>query len=155
MNKNYALGKSKRKISSITYSHHLRVEIDLQLGEPNSRFDEVNTDLLLGMASLSPDNSFVNYDKNRIIKLATYYPNEFSASMLEDLSFELDNYIDYVRQGTCDFFKLKRLGDLSETLVKNKFAQDLETCIFACEVDFDITCGDCNGGKSFLFNEIY
>ncbi|KAM3248907.1 hypothetical protein P3L10_010676 [Capsicum annuum] len=81
MNKNYASGKSKRKISSITYSHHLRIEIfnaviDLQLGELNSRFDEVNTDLLLGMDSLSPDNSFVNYDKNRIIKLSTYYPND-------------------------------------------------------------------------------
>ncbi|KAM3359150.1 hypothetical protein P3S68_022083 [Capsicum galapagoense] len=123
MNKNYVIGKSKRKISSITYSHHLRVEIfkaviDLQLGKLNSRFDEVNTDLLLGMASLSPDNSFVNYDKNRIIKLATYYPNEFSSSMLEDLSFELDNYIAYVRQRNNDFSKLKRLGDLSETLVK-------------------------------------
>ncbi|XP_047264700.1 zinc finger MYM-type protein 1-like [Capsicum annuum] len=123
MNKNYALGKSKRKISGITYSHHLCVEIfhvviDLQLGELNSRFDEVNTDLLLGMASLSPDNSFVNYDKNRIIKLATYYPDEFSAFMLEDLSFELDNHIDYVRQGNNDLSKLKKLGDISETLVK-------------------------------------
>lgn len=123
MNKNYALGNSKRKISSITYSHHLCVEIfnaviDLQLRELNSRFDEVNTDLLFGMTSLSPDNSFVNYDKNRIIKLATYYSDEFSASMLEDLSFELDNYIDYVRQENNDFSKLKRLGDLSETLVK-------------------------------------
>ncbi|XP_016558184.1 uncharacterized protein LOC107857932 [Capsicum annuum] len=123
MNKNYALEKSKRKISSITYSHHLRVEIfnaeiDLQLAELNSRFDEVNTDLLLGMASLSPDNFFVNYDKNRIIKIATYNWDEFSASMLEDRSFELDNYIDYVRQGNNDFSNLKRLGDLSETLVK-------------------------------------
>ncbi|XP_047256022.1 uncharacterized protein LOC124888778 [Capsicum annuum] len=123
MNKNYSLGKSKRKISSIIYSHLLCVEIfnvviDLQLGELNSRFDKVNIDLLLGMASLSPDNSFVNYDKNRIIKLATYYPDEFSTSMLEDLSFELDNYIDYVRQGNNDFSKLKRLGDLSKTLVK-------------------------------------
>ncbi|XP_047256024.1 zinc finger MYM-type protein 1-like [Capsicum annuum] len=123
MNKNYSLGKSKRKISSIIYSHHFHVKIfnvviDLQLGELNSHFDEVNTDLLLDMASFNPDNPFVNYDKNRIIKLATYYPDEFSASMLEDLNFELDNYIDYVRQGNNDFSKLKRLGDLSETLVK-------------------------------------
>ncbi|XP_047256032.1 SCAN domain-containing protein 3-like [Capsicum annuum] len=99
-------------------SHFKTVVIYLQLGKLNSRFDEVNTDLLLSMASLSPDNSFVNYDKNRIIKLATYYPNEFSASMLEDLSFELDNYIAYVRQRNNNFSKLKRLGDLLETLVK-------------------------------------
>ncbi|XP_059289036.1 uncharacterized protein LOC132042532 [Lycium ferocissimum] len=97
----YVFGKSKRKSSSVKYSHHLCVEvfnvaIDLQLAELNNHFDEVNTDLLLGMASLSPDNSFANYDKERIMKLATHYRDEFSVSMLEDLSFELDNYIDYV-----------------------------------------------------------
>nr|XP_016482013.1 PREDICTED: zinc finger MYM-type protein 1-like [Nicotiana tabacum] len=47
--------------------------IDLQLSELNNRFNEVNTDLLLGMASLSPDNSFANYDKDKIMKLATHY----------------------------------------------------------------------------------
>ncbi|XP_019250997.1 PREDICTED: uncharacterized protein LOC109229905 [Nicotiana attenuata] len=102
MDEKYALGKSKRKSSTVTYSHHLYLEvfyaaIDLQLLELNSRFSEVNTALLLGMASLSPDDSFANYDKNKIMKLATYYPNEFTASKLEDLSYELDNYIECVR----------------------------------------------------------
>ncbi|XP_019252664.1 PREDICTED: zinc finger MYM-type protein 1-like [Nicotiana attenuata] len=83
-----------------------------------NRFSEVNTALLLGMASLSPDDSFANYDKNKIMKLATYYPNEFTASKLEDLSFELDKYIDYVREMENAFSKLKGLGDLSKTLVK-------------------------------------
>ncbi|XP_059315705.1 uncharacterized protein LOC132066404 [Lycium ferocissimum] len=46
------------------------------------------------------------------------YRDEFSVSMLEDLSFELDNYIDYAREVGNDFSNLKRLGDLSETLVK-------------------------------------
>ncbi|XP_060182864.1 uncharacterized protein LOC132612791 [Lycium barbarum] len=84
----------------------------------NNRFDEVNTDLLFGMASLSPDNSFANYDKESIMKLATHYRDEFSVSMLEDLSYELDNYIDYVRELNKAFSNLKRLADLSETLVK-------------------------------------
>ncbi|XP_060182842.1 uncharacterized protein LOC132612769 [Lycium barbarum] len=123
MDKNYALGKSKRKISRVKYSHHLCVEvfntaIDLQLAELNNHFNEVNTDLLLGMTSLSPDNSFANYNKKRIMKLATHYRDEFSVSLLEDLFFELDNYIDYVREVNNAFSKLKRLGDLSETLVK-------------------------------------
>ncbi|XP_075109135.1 uncharacterized protein LOC142180928 [Nicotiana tabacum] len=123
MDMNYARGKSKRKKSSVTYSYHLRVEafyaiIDLQLSELNSRFNEVNTDLLLGMASLSPNNSFANYDKDRIMKLATHYLNVFTDSMLEDLGFELDIYIDYVREAGNEFSNLKRLGDLSETLVK-------------------------------------
>nr|XP_016495141.1 PREDICTED: uncharacterized protein LOC107814271 [Nicotiana tabacum] len=119
----YGLGKSKHKSSTVTYSHHFHVEvfcaaIDLQLSELNNRFSEVNTDLLLSMASLSPDDSFANYDKNKIMKLAIYYQNEFTTSKLEDLSFELDNYIDYVREMDNAFSNLKGLGDLSNTLVK-------------------------------------
>ncbi|XP_070041590.1 uncharacterized protein [Nicotiana tomentosiformis] len=93
-------------------------EIDMNYSRGKSRFSEVNTDLLLGMASLSPDNSFANYDKDMIMKLATHYPNEFTNSMLEDLGFELDIYIDYVREAGNEFFYLKSPGDLSETLVK-------------------------------------
>ncbi|XP_060202659.1 uncharacterized protein LOC132631073 [Lycium barbarum] len=122
MDKNYHIGKSKRKSSSVTYSHHLHVEvfnavIDLQLAELNSRFDAVNSDLLLGMASLSPDNSFANYDKDKIMKLGTLYRDEFSVSKLEDLSYELDNYILFVREDS-DFSNLKGIRDLSETLVE-------------------------------------
>ncbi|XP_075083010.1 uncharacterized protein LOC142166950 [Nicotiana tabacum] len=117
MDMNYVRRKSKRKTSSVTYSYHLRVEvfyaiINLQLSKLNNHFNEVNTDLLLGMASLSPGNSFTNYDKDKIMKLATHYPNEFTDSMLEDLSFELDIYIDYVRGAGNEFSNLKRLGDI-------------------------------------------
>ncbi|XP_075097963.1 uncharacterized protein LOC142175277 [Nicotiana tabacum] len=123
MDEKYGLRKSKRKSSTVTYSHHLHVEIfcaaiNLQLSKLNNHFSEVNIDLLFGMASLSPDDSFANYDKNKIMKLATYYQNEFTASNLEDLSFELDNYIDYVREMDNAFSNLKGLGDLSKTLVK-------------------------------------
>ncbi|XP_047264228.1 uncharacterized protein LOC107865421 [Capsicum annuum] len=60
--------KSKRKCLDVCYSHHLRVEIfcaviDVQLQELNERFDVVNSDLLLGMGSLNPVNSFSNFDK--------------------------------------------------------------------------------------------
>ncbi|XP_070015990.1 uncharacterized protein LOC142174214 [Nicotiana tabacum] len=125
MDEKYALGKSKRKSLTVTYFYRLYVEvfcaaIDLQFSELNSRFSEVNTSLLLGMASLSPDDSFMNYDKNKIMKLATYYPNEFTASKLEDLSYELDNYIDYVREVGKAFSNLKGLGGLLKTLVKTR-----------------------------------
>ncbi|XP_009609519.1 uncharacterized protein [Nicotiana tomentosiformis] len=123
MDEKYGLGKSKQKSSTVTYSHHLHVEsfcasIDLQLSEFNNRFSEVNTNLLFGMASLSPDDSFANYDKNKIMKLATYYPNKFTASNLEDFSCELDNYMDYMREMDNAFSNLKGLGDLSKTSVK-------------------------------------
>ncbi|XP_075086113.1 uncharacterized protein LOC107805531 [Nicotiana tabacum] len=70
-----------------------------------NHFDAVNSNLLLGIASLSPDNSFANYDKDRIMKLATLYPHEFSGSKLEDLSYELDNYILFVKEDN-DFSNL-------------------------------------------------
>ncbi|XP_019253823.1 PREDICTED: uncharacterized protein LOC109232509 [Nicotiana attenuata] len=114
MDEKYALGKPKRKSSTVTYTHILYVEvfcaaIDLQLLELNNYFSEVNTDLLLGMASFSPNGSFANYDKNKIINLATYYPNEFTASKLEDIGCELDNYIDYVQEMNNAFSSLKGL----------------------------------------------
>ncbi|XP_049391738.1 uncharacterized protein LOC125856245 [Solanum stenotomum] len=72
----------KRKKPEVSYLHHFRVEvfyavIDLQLQELNNRFDVVTSDLLLGMASLNPIDSFVNFSKRRIMKLAEYYKSEF------------------------------------------------------------------------------
>lgn len=67
MNEKDTLEKSKRKSSSVTYSHHLCVKIfyvviDLQLLELNNHFNKVITDLLIGIASLSSENFFINYD---------------------------------------------------------------------------------------------
>ncbi|KAM3291155.1 hypothetical protein P3S67_019444 [Capsicum chacoense] len=88
----YFPGKSKRKCLDVCYSHHLRVEIfgaviDVQLQEFNDRFDVVSSDLLLGMGSLNPVNSFSNFDKDRIMTLAKCYPNEFDDRKLRDLSY--------------------------------------------------------------------
>nr|XP_033509630.1 uncharacterized protein LOC117274451 [Nicotiana tomentosiformis] len=68
MDESYFPGKSKRKSSGVCYSHYLRVDIfyvviDVLLQELNDRFDAVSSDLLLGMASLNPANSFANFDK--------------------------------------------------------------------------------------------
>ncbi|XP_060211752.1 uncharacterized protein LOC132639315 [Lycium barbarum] len=83
----YIPGKSKHRLSSITYSHHLHVElfyaiIDLQPQELNNCFDVVSDDLLLGMASLNPANSFANFDKERIMTLTKHYPDEFGGLTL-------------------------------------------------------------------------
>ncbi|XP_049366158.1 uncharacterized protein LOC125831009 [Solanum verrucosum] len=68
LDESYFPGKSKRKSSGVSYAHHLRVEvffivIDVQLQELNDRYDVVSSDLLLGMGSLNPVNSFSNFDK--------------------------------------------------------------------------------------------
>lgn len=54
----------------MTNLHHYRVEfffvvIDIQLQELNERFNEVNTELLLCLASLCPGDSFVAFDKKK------------------------------------------------------------------------------------------
>nr|XP_009604090.1 uncharacterized protein LOC104098938 [Nicotiana tomentosiformis] len=119
----YIPGKSKRRPSSVTYSYHLRVElfytlIDLQLQELNNHFDVVNGNLLLGMASLNPTNSFANFDKERIMTLAKYYPNEFGELKLRDLSHQLDTFILHMKHGYPRFSDLKGIGDLAKVLVK-------------------------------------
>ncbi|XP_075088287.1 uncharacterized protein LOC107794011 [Nicotiana tabacum] len=119
----YIPGKSKRRPSSVTYSHHLRVEhfytvIDLQVKELNRRFDVVSGNLLLGMASLNPANSFANFDKERIMTLAKYYPDEFGELKLRDLSHQLDTFILHMQHGDPRLSDLKGISDLAKALVE-------------------------------------
>lgn len=122
MDESYFPGKSKRK-SNVCYSHHLRVEIfcvviDVQLQELNERFDVVSSDLLLGMASLSPVNSFANFDKDRIMTLAKCYPNEFDKFQLRDLSYQLDTFKIHMRGDDPKFSNLQGIRDLAKALVE-------------------------------------
>ncbi|XP_059315681.1 uncharacterized protein LOC132066375 [Lycium ferocissimum] len=122
MEESYIPGKLKRRLSSVTYLHHLQVElfyavIDLQLQELNNRFDVVSGDLLLGMASLNPANSFANFDKERIMTLAKHYPNEFSGLKLRDLNYQLDTFIMHMRRGDSRFSDLKGISDLTKAMV--------------------------------------
>ncbi|XP_019251318.1 PREDICTED: uncharacterized protein LOC109230253, partial [Nicotiana attenuata] len=97
--------------------------IDLQLHELNSRFDVVTSDLLLGMASLSLIDSFANFDKDRIMKLAEYYPSEFDDNKLRDLSFQLDSFIVYARMPHSKFINLKGMKDLAIVMAETKLDQ--------------------------------
>ena len=75
-------GRPQRNIQQNTYLHYYRVElfytvIDMQLQKLNNRFSEANTDLLLCMAYLNPSNSFMAFDKEKLIRLVKYYPSNF------------------------------------------------------------------------------
>jgi hypothetical protein len=48
--------------------------IDMQLVEPNNRFDEVNTKLLRCMASFNPSKNFDALNAEKLVKLAGFYP---------------------------------------------------------------------------------
>ncbi|XP_022842047.1 uncharacterized protein LOC111365744 [Olea europaea var. sylvestris] len=95
--------RSQREI--VTNLHHFSVEmfyanIDMQLQELNDRFSEVNSDLLICVACLSPNNLFAAFDKIKLIRLYTY--------ILDMRTSE-------------DFEELQGISDLAQKLVvKNK-----------------------------------
>ena len=67
-------GRPRRKAHEITKLHHYQVElfyvvIDMQLPELNSRFTEINTELLLCVACLNPCDSFIAFDKKKLLRL--------------------------------------------------------------------------------------
>jgi cell division protein ZapA (FtsZ GTPase activity inhibitor) len=104
--------KSKRYIRKISYLHRFCVEIflcviDRQLQELNDRFDEVNTELLICMAAFNLANSFAAYNKKHLLKLAEFYPMDFSTDDLHNLSFELKLYIREMRTNK-RFIKIKK-----------------------------------------------
>ncbi|XP_057798956.1 uncharacterized protein LOC131014828 [Salvia miltiorrhiza] len=119
------LGRSRRFVQQETNLQHFRIQIfvgviDLQLMELNERFDEVNTELLKCMACLSPRDGFSSYDKEKILKLATFYLSEFSGVELMSLEYQLDICIEDLRkddsvtsgdEGTCLMMIYGALGN--------------------------------------------
>ncbi|XP_050139163.1 uncharacterized protein LOC126615384 [Malus sylvestris] len=120
-------GKSRRKAPRLTNFHYYRVDLyfqvlDTQLKELNDRFNEVNTELLLCMACLSPVNNFASFDKAKIVRLAQLYPQDFDCMDLMNLSIQLDNYIHDMKMHS-EFSLLRGIGDLAKELVKTGSGQ--------------------------------
>jgi hypothetical protein len=105
-----------------TIDDHYRREvyigvIDQIRQELDNRFDEVNMELLICMSALNPFNSFNSYDAYKVLRLAKFYPKDFSSVELIRLELQLDNFIDDMRKD--DRFKgLNNLGELSIRLVE-------------------------------------
>ncbi|CAN6547091.1 unnamed protein product [Malus baccata var. baccata] len=115
-------GKSRRKAPRLTNFHYYRVDLyfqvlDKQLKELNDRFNEVNAELLLCMACLSPVNNFASFDKVKIVRLAQLYPQDFDRMDLINLPIQLDNYIHDMKMHS-EFSSLRGIGDLAKELVK-------------------------------------
>ncbi|CAN6717423.1 unnamed protein product [Malus baccata var. baccata] len=114
--------KSRRKAPRLTNFHYYHVDLyfqvlDTQLKELNDRFNEVNTELLLCMACLSPVNNFASFDKAKIVRLAQLYPQDFDRMDLMNLPIQLDNYIHDMKMHN-EFSSLRGIGDLAKELVK-------------------------------------
>ncbi|PIN12152.1 hypothetical protein CDL12_15243 [Handroanthus impetiginosus] len=102
-------GKSKRKVADYSVLHHYRVEvfckvIDWQLQELNNRFNE----------------SFANFDIEKIMRLVALYPDDFKEYDLVELRHQLENYIVDVGYEDIRFNGLNGIGDLSKKLVETK-----------------------------------
>ena len=116
-------GRSMDKNES-TNLHHYQVElfytvIDRQLKELNERFIEATIELLVCVVCLSPIDSFFAFDKQKLIRLASFYPNDFSLMECFALSDELDAYIHDMCNNN-EFLWLRSLGELAQNLVYNK-----------------------------------
>ena len=115
-------GRSQRKGQKITNTHRFRVELfyavlDMQLQELNNRFNETNTELLLCLACLCPNDSFAAFDKHKLLRLAEFYPNDFSSMDLMALEIQLEVYIMDVGSDN-DFSRLKGIGELARRMVE-------------------------------------
>ncbi|XP_023735456.1 uncharacterized protein LOC111883364 [Lactuca sativa] len=112
-------------MNQVNNLHHYQVDvfkevIDMQLQELNHHFNEVNTNLLLSIACLCPTESFKAFDLDKIMKMATLYPEEFPTEYdLRVLEVELGNYIKDVREDE-RFNDLKSIGDLAKKMVQEK-----------------------------------
>ncbi|XP_068305055.1 uncharacterized protein [Pyrus communis] len=117
-----ARGRSRHKVENLTNLHHYHVDlnvIDKQLQELNSRFNETSTELLLCVACLSPDDSFSAFDIEKLVRLAQFYPKDFSDMELTLLEDELKNYIFDMRLHN-EFSALKGINSLAQKLVETK-----------------------------------
>ena len=85
----------------------------------NNRFTEVNTKLLLCVACLSPKVSFLAFDKEKLNRLAQFYPSEFSCVELLALDSQLENYYLDVCSDVA-FSELGVVDDLSIKLVETR-----------------------------------
>ena len=73
-------------------------------------------ELLLCLACLCPNDTFVVFDKPKLLRLAKFYPNDFSPVDLVVLKTQLDIYIMDVGANN-KFSRLKGIDDLARKLV--------------------------------------
>jgi len=118
------VGRSPRFYEEATNLHYYHVGmfldvIDSQLRELNDMFDEVNTEILICMASFNPADSYAAYDEDKLVKLAHFYPEDFSTSELVHLPFQLSTFFDVVCRDE-RFREVKTLAELTVKLVETR-----------------------------------
>ena len=65
----------------------------MQLQGLSNRFNETNIELFLCVACLYSNDSFATFDKQKLLRLVEFYPNDFSLVDLVPLETQLNVYI--------------------------------------------------------------
>ncbi|XP_019150125.1 PREDICTED: uncharacterized protein LOC109146930 [Ipomoea nil] len=117
-------GRHRRNVEEMTHLHRYQVErfyvvLDLQLQELNNRFNEKSTGLLLCVTRFDPRNSFARFDKDKLVRLAQLYPNNFSDIELELLHDQLQTYFVDVSSDPA-FSKLDGIHELAQKMVETR-----------------------------------
>ncbi|EOA28304.1 hypothetical protein CARUB_v10024511mg, partial [Capsella rubella] len=104
MEADFVDSKWRRKKTGVSNMYHYKVNclysiLDLQLQEFNDRFNE--------------------FDLSNLLKLASFYLDDFSSGEINSLEQELYHYIDNVRNDE-KFSDLVNLGDLARKLVETR-----------------------------------
>ena len=89
-------------------------------------------------ASLNPCDSFIAFDKGKLICLAQFYSAEFSNVEILVLDNQLETYIVDLRSHD-GFTSLKGINDFSIKLVETKKKYCVPIGVLTCEISFDIT----------------
>ncbi|XP_057529775.1 uncharacterized protein LOC130808314 [Amaranthus tricolor] len=151
-------GRSRRFAKQATNLHHFRVDIfleviDLHLQEIDNRFNEKNMELLTCMASLSPRGNFSSFDKERILKLASLYPEEFSCFDLTALDLQLDVFLDSM-QNDERFHDLQDINSLSMMLtmfIRNRNLSFIDEVLILIELRVGLANSKVLISRKFIF----
>jgi hypothetical protein len=125
MENNYVpYGRSARFAKNQTNDDHFRREvyigvIDQISQELDSRFNEVNMELLSCMSAFNPKDSFASFDAQKLRRLADFYPKDIFGTDLLKLELQLGNFIADIKKDVL-FEGLENLVDLSLKLVQTK-----------------------------------
>ncbi|XP_076912635.1 uncharacterized protein LOC143571005 [Bidens hawaiensis] len=111
-------GRVKRTIDDEpqTYLHRFRADIfyqvvDLLLNEMNEHFTKANSELLTCIACLDPRDSFQTFDREKLLRLAKLYSDDFSGFELGQLRIQHDRYISNMKSNEV-FFGLHDIENL-------------------------------------------
>ncbi|KAI5663872.1 hypothetical protein M9H77_23195 [Catharanthus roseus] len=95
--------------------------LDLIVKEMDDRFTESNIELHMCISCLDPRDSFANFDRNQLLRLAEFYSDDFSVSDKFELKAQLNTYISYMRSSDgAAFSDLTDIGDLAKKMVETK-----------------------------------